>query len=337
MDREQSTVEVPLDALSSERVEEVWADLLKAEQEQAHQGLVRTHTRTLVILTAAGGERPDVARVALSHPGRYITVTVGPTAASRAAVSLLRAPGLGAASELVDLPLTPRAHDHWAEAVLPLLRPDMPVAGLVTDLGLLEGDAFCELALNLDTVVLDTRGISRPSQPWARVFGENPRVTPMDLAWHALQPWREVTAAAFDPDDLTALLPALEAVVAVGGPEADSPATWLHGWLVDRTERQQDEPALEFSRHGGKSGLRSLELRFAGDAVCRIAVAGRQLRAEVEVHGRVVHAVHQAWSEPDWSRLVSDCLAHGYDAVFHNTVRHLVDSREHRYEEGTDA
>ncbi len=335
MDRERNMVEIPLDDVSSERVEEVWADLLKSEQENAHPGLVRTHTRTLVILSAAGGARPDVEPVALSHPGRYITVTGGQTAARGAAVSLFGASGLGAASELVDLPLT--AHQYWAEAVLPLLRPDMPVSGLITDLDLLQGDEFHELALNLDTVVLDTRGISRPSKPWARVFGENPRITPMDLAWHSLQPWREVAAAAFDPDDLAALLPALETVAAVGGPEADSLATWLHGWIVERTDRQDDEPALEFSSRRGQGGLRSVELRFAGGAVCCIASTGRQLRAEVEVHGRTMHAVHQAWNEPSWARLVSGCLAHGYDPVFHHTVRHLVETREGLHEEGVDA
>ena len=328
LELERDSVHLERHDLSADHVEAAWADLLKAAQEHDHPGLVRTHTHTLIILTGAERARPDVEPVALAHPGRYITVTVGTGRNRSGEVSLLGTPGRSVASELVELPLPSRDRAYWAEAVLPLLRADMPVACLVRDLELLEGAEFAALAENLDMVILDTRPLERPSKPWAQVLSANPHLTPMDLAWAALQPWREVAAAAFDPEDLARLLPALERIEAVGGPLADSPATWFHGWLIDRTGRQEDEPTLMFRDRHAKGGLRSLTLAFEGGHVCRIGLEGRQLRAEVEVHGRTVHAVHQPCGEAEWAVLVSTCLGHGYDPIFRNTVRNLVQTRE---------
>jgi glucose-6-phosphate dehydrogenase assembly protein OpcA len=334
LDFERDTIHLDRRDLSADHVEAAWTHLLQAAEQHEQSGLVRTHT--LIVLTAARQPTPEVEPIAARHPGRYITVVVGSGSRRSAEVTLLRAPGRPVASELVELPLPSRDTGYWAEAVLPLLRADMPVACLVRDLDLLEGDEFLHLAENLDIAILDTRSVERPTDAWGKVLLENPDLTPMDLAWTALQPWREVAAAAFDPEDLFRLLPSLKRVEAVGGPLADSAALWFQGWLIDRVGCQKDELPLIFTARRAKGGLRSLALAFEGGHVCRIELQGRQLRAEVDVHGRTVHTAHQAWTEPDWASLVCTSLERGYDAVFRNTVRNLVEGCDVKEAAGRD-
>jgi glucose-6-phosphate dehydrogenase assembly protein OpcA len=142
--------------------------------------------------------------------------------------------------EQITIRASGRSVMHLAEAVRPLLVPDLPV--VLWWPTVMAWDEPLSRALNqeADRIIVDTGGW-RASDPLfrglAEYMQENRRAVVSDLNWFRLLAWRELAAQFFDPLDFRAYLDHLsEAVVEcaaeVEGPTDSSGAVLMAAWLA---------------------------------------------------------------------------------------------------------
>ncbi len=311
-----------------------WTDLW-AQLHAGHGAFGRAHTQTLVVLAHQPSEALDatITQVSQSHPGRVVVLYLSRRAAAADHVALCGSPEVGLGSELVAVTADAPVADHWAELVLPLLLPDVPVYLFVADDEVLDTPELAGLVETVDHVVLDTARLDRPWEPWRPLFHHEGDLGLLDLAWIRTAGWREALAVAFDPEPCLALLDTL-ASVTVAGSQAGS-ALWLAAWLANRLDYRPDagsgagqwsrrhRPPVAFTfERRPRGGLDRVTLGFDGaEAVVRHGDG--TVLAEVRRGSTLLATAELPRVGRDTAPQLSAALAEGFDPLFADAFRWL--------------
>ena len=320
--------------LAPAAIEAAWTDLW-SQRHAGHGMFGRAHTQTLVVLARQPSQTIDetLEAVSHSHPGRVVVLYLSPRTADTDQVTLCGNPEAGLGSELVCVTADAPVAEHWAELVLPLLLPDVPVYLFVADPEVLETPELSGLVETVDHVVLDTATLEQPWAAWRPLFQHEGDLGLLDLAWIRTAGWREALAAVFDPDACLALLPTLQSVT-VAGSHAGS-AHWISAWLANRLDyrpepesagarwaaRRGPPVAFAFERraHGG---LDRVTLRFEG-ARAVVRHGDGTVRAEVHQGGTLLATTELPRVGRDTAPQLSAALAEGFDPLFADAFRWL--------------
>jgi glucose-6-phosphate dehydrogenase assembly protein OpcA len=287
-------------------------------QDGAHPP-ARTHV--LVTVGRKPCDRAALALAALRHPGRYVDAVVG-APANAAQVGLLASAGGQPLSEQVQLAIASAA--HWAEALLPLLPPDVPVQCWVTDPSLAEEAEFQQLVDNIDMWILDTGPTVAPVDAWRPVIARRSDVGTCDLAWTRILPWRRALAGLFDDPGHRNWLAALTGITASGGPDAAGDASWLAAWLGVRVRPAGGAPAVRYRADLQQPGLASVALVFAEANVTATATRTDRGVGAALSRGDTVLATASAPLSTRPEAALADTLAHGYDPLFRQALDGLL-------------
>ncbi|MBA3947488.1 MAG: glucose-6-phosphate dehydrogenase assembly protein OpcA [Herpetosiphonaceae bacterium] len=244
----------PTGTLSHEAIESmlhaIWDDLNKSNPTS------RTRVRTLNLLiyvpeTPSDEVRNEIARVALAHPGR--TITIHPEAGP-AHAEVTVACRVGGSAEACSEQIMLRGGDSDGEALLSLalalLHPGLPVALWWYGPPAFARRPFVTLLDAADHVLVDSRTWPEPYAPLRQLaeirkhYMGNLRFS--DLQWVAITPWRQQIAQAFDAQMVHEIMPAVNAVVIrYNGPQYVVGAWLLAGWLMSSLGWQlADGPVL---------------------------------------------------------------------------------------------
>lgn len=126
-------------------------------------------------------------------------------------------------------------------------------------------DSLCDIA---ETVLVDSHDFDDWRSAIVRMRELSERLVVSDLAWLRSMPWRERTAATFDPLVWRSELDAIERVVVRMHPESTMSALLFLGWLVSRLEWQPqvmelDDPGARRGHAAGPAG--QIELAIEDD------------------------------------------------------------------------
>lgn len=320
--------------LAPAAIEAAWTDLW-SRLHAGHGLFGRTHTQTLVVLAREPSKTLDdtLAVVSQSHPGRIVVLYVSPRHADTDQVTLCGNPVAGLGSELVCVTADATVADHWAELVLPLLLPDVPVYLFVADPEVLDMPELSSLVETVDHVVLDTATLEQPWVPWRPLFQHEGDLGLLDLAWVRTAGWREALAVAFDPEPCLALLPTLQSVTVAGSHPGS--AHWLAAWLANRldyrptpdsagrewTQRRRPPVTFAFERRPHR-GLERVTLRFE-EAEAVLGRGDGTVLAQVHQGGSLLATAELPRVGQDTAPQLSAALAEGFDPVFADAFRWL--------------
>ncbi len=320
--------------LAPAAIEAAWTDLW-SQLHPGHGMFGRAHTQTLVVLAQKPSKALDetLTAVSHSHPGRVIVMYLSSRAGGTDKVTLCGSPEAGLGSELVCVTADAPVAEHWAELVLPLLLPDVPVYLFVADPDVLGTPELSSLVETVDHVVLDTATLEEPWAPWRPLFQHEGDLGLLDLAWIRTAGWREALAAVFDPEACLALLPTLQSVT-VSGSHAGS-AHWLAAWLANRLDyrpepgsagarwAQRRRPPVVFAfERRARGGLDHVTLGFEG-AEAVVGHGDGTVRAEVRRGRSVLATAELPRVGRDTAPQLSAALAEGFDPVFADAFRWL--------------
>jgi glucose-6-phosphate dehydrogenase assembly protein OpcA len=279
----------------------------------------RTH-----VLVAVGRKPCDaeaLTSAALRHPGRYVDAVVG-AAADAARVDLLASPGGFPLSEKVQLSIGSAA--HWAEAILPLLPPDVPMQCWVTDPGLIHDPEFQQLLDGMDMLILDTGPDTAPAAAWRPVMARRSDLGIGDLAWTRILPWRQALAGLFDEPAHRDWLPGLTGITATGGANAAGEVHWLAAWIAARIRPAHGALTVGYQIDPTSQGLGQLVLVFSERGVSATATRTERGVGATLSRGDAVlaTAVGPALTPPEAA--LADTLARGFDPLFRQALDHLL-------------
>jgi glucose-6-phosphate dehydrogenase assembly protein OpcA len=323
--------------LNPAAIEAAWTHLWSGLHGR-HDAMGRMHTQTLVVLARQPSRHLDetLDQVGQTHPGRVVMLYLRPRRAGEPdRVTLCGKPEAGLGSELVCVTADAPVASHWAELVLPLLLPDVPVYLYIADTDVLDAPELQSLVETVDHVVLDTAADPSPWVPWRPLFQAGSGIGLLDLAWARTAGWREVLAAAFDPDPCLQLLPALTEVTVTSGHPGS--AHWLMAWLASRLGyvAAPDTAGAEWTaRHRpsvgarvlprDRGGLQELVLSFPEAEAEAVVRRGRgTVRAEVRQAGRLLSTTEAPRVGPDTAPQLSAVMSEGFDPLFAEAFRWL--------------
>lgn len=327
----------PSPHLSPAAIEAAWNEQWSRLSGQ-YGGLGRAHTQTLVVLAHEPSQALDktLEAVSQSHPGRVVALYLDPprrAAPDRA--TLAGRPEVGRGSELVSVTASGSVAAYWAELVLPLLLPEVPVYLFVADTDVLATPELTELLDTVDHVVLDTALMDAPWEPWRPLFRHAGELGLLDLAWVRTGGWREALASAFDPEPCLNLLADLASVEIQGSQPGT--AHWLAGWLGNRLGYQPvpgSEGQRWSHRHRGpvtvqlvpreRGGLWQVTLRFphaSAEAVVRRRPGS--VTAEVRQGRDLLCTAELPRVSRDTAPQLSAAVAEGFDPIFADTFAWL--------------
>lgn len=202
-----------------------------------------------------------------------------------------------------------------------LLLPDMPVA-VWWYRGIPDG-SLAHLTEGLaDLAILDSGTFESPADfEMAAEIASSSRRGLTDLQWMRIEEWRRVTALAFDPPPMRALIPGMKSIRIRYGASSEvsfgdrSGALLFAGWMLGQMRKATSgnpcDVALEPVRTGEESGsLMEIEIDLGGDAALRVVRCEGAVRAFPRgVHGCAPAAVRLYSKKTD--HLVRRALAHG--------------------------
>lgn len=327
----------PSPHLSPAAIEAAWNEQWSRLSGQ-YGGLGRAHTQTLVVLARQPAKALDdtLAAVSQSHPGRVVTLYLDPPRrAVPDRVVLAGRPEVGRGSELVSVTADGPVAEFWAELVLPLLLPEVPVYLFVADTHVLNAPELTGLLDTVDHVVLDTAMMDAPWEPWRPLFRHDGELGLLDLAWIRTGGWREALASAFDPESCLNLLAHLSSVEIQGSQPGT--AHWLAGWLANRlgyqpvagsegkrwSHRHRDPVTVELVPRE-RGGLWQVTLRFP-DASAEAVVRRRpsSVTAEVRQGDDLLCTAELPRMSRDTAPQLSAAVAEGFDPLFADTFAWL--------------
>jgi glucose-6-phosphate dehydrogenase assembly protein OpcA len=266
-DIEAAGTRVEPDAIASE-LRALWR---RAGNEQSG-GVSRALLLNFAMHVPAGGDlgiaSRTVARVAAAIPCRAFVLIESrdpasgpPLAAWISSHCVLAAGGKQVCCEQVSLRARAGATDALATQLLSLLVPDLPTVLFWPD-GDIDSRLLERIGHETDRLVVDSitfpdaaAGIARLA---AFTHGSDPIEQVDDIAWQALEPWRELTAAPFDGPPFAALLPTIRSARVVHSPTGAAQAWMYAGWLASRLHwrpRARTGDTFAFDAANGRTEL----------------------------------------------------------------------------------
>jgi glucose-6-phosphate dehydrogenase assembly protein OpcA len=182
------------------------------------------------VVTAIGERHPARAIVVLADPERDPLI--------EADLSLRWQPGTSnVCTELIRLTVNGQPALHLASIVTPLLVPDIPLHLWLTGAPRLAQAFNPDTVAMCDRIVLDSGRYPQPGVTLAQLATELDRhgsaLALGDIAWVRTQPWRELSAQAFESAQTRPWLEHLEAVEIETAGTTPSAQGWLvAGWLA---------------------------------------------------------------------------------------------------------
>lgn len=319
---------LPESPVVADSIESAWGALWT--EAHAHSpGLMRTRTLTLVALArrARSDLIPLLEMCADSHPSRIIAlVTDG---AGETAVELCGSGGQGPGSEMVCITAPHKMSQHWAELILPLLVPELPVYLWVLDLELLEDPECATMIETADHLILDTGSLTNPEPAWAPLMG-TAGLAPIDLSWVRLRTWRAAIAGAFDTPECLRLLGSLRGIRASGGPENPGDARWLQAWLGARLADDYAVGDLPFHYdvEPDAEDLHRVTLTLGPQASLTAVLQDHRVDVTVVADGSVLYRASTGGPETSVALDLAEALHQGYDPVFASALNWLGSGEE---------
>jgi glucose-6-phosphate dehydrogenase assembly protein OpcA len=280
--------EVDVDKIERELVE-----LLRRPEYQSTSG--QPGVRTAVLnLVAYAGDRATLGRItetlgalANHHPSRTIVVLIDPNAPDvdidawvQVQCKRVGTVGLSVCAEQIVLEARPNAARRIPNAVLPLLRADLPVVLWWPDEPPLREPFLYDLLEPAYRFVVDTSQGMHLERYLTQLNGLRRRpglaVDLTDLNWERMLPWRELIAQFWDVPGWRSALRGLDRVeIDLGRPPGGRSnrsqgllvAGWLAsrlGWTPQRIQRLSNGYTLTARRPGGSVAF---EIRIAPDAL----------------------------------------------------------------------
>lgn len=185
--------------------------------------------------------------------------------------------------EVITIGADRREIGHLASLVTPLLAADLPDFLWWPGGDFVENQLFDDLLPVVDRLIIDTAHLGRSAESIAAIrrilAKESGSPIVGDLTWLRLEPWRQLIAQFFDPDDVQKSLDTIDQVtiryaeVREDGSSGLAAALLMSGWLGSRLGWQVIDP-LERQKRGGSwaplranNGERSrdIELRLIPD------------------------------------------------------------------------
>lgn len=315
---------------------EIEAALLDLIHERAGDGSFQAPARVLNLIVVVDRDRRDeisdrLDRISRENPTRTILVAVEPGKENLdARASLVHdSPGeLGGNvvfRERVEIVCGSEQLTHLDSLVYPVLASDVGTVVWSPHNHPEAVDCLGELAA---TVLIDSHSYPDWRTAIARIRDLASRSEVSDLAWLRSMPWRERTAAAFDPQVWRRELDAIERVVVRMHPNSTMSALLFLGWLASRLEWQPhvmelDEPGERRGNASGSAGeieveieddhsmpvpgLAGLTIETSNGLSLSLNRAAGGLRAERTLAGGGTHG----WTLLGASRGEDGILAHG--------------------------
>jgi glucose-6-phosphate dehydrogenase assembly protein OpcA len=245
------------------QLSDVLTSLGDLRRRAAGQGAsMRTAVMTLVVVDGTDSETDacvtSVRALGSHHPCRLVMLKPDPdsTPSIDAEACLWRtsaaqggdgAPDHPIFFEELHLRVGGQAASHLASIVGPFALADMPLVlwfpGPLPD----PADPLLRVAtaLLVDTRVAgsDASEVAHAYRTLLELANHHPVV---DLSWVRLQPWRELLAGLFDPEQNRAMLKAVRSAQVKGKP---GPRYLLGGWLLAQLDLRARQVALEDARH----------------------------------------------------------------------------------------
>lgn len=215
----------------------------------------RTAVMTLVIVTAPGQDVDfavsTVRALGAHHPCRLVLLRPDPdhTPAINAEAHLWRAqPGEGdhpVHFEEVHLEVCGQAASHLASIAGPFVLADLPVVMWFPSTLPDPTDPLLRLAnaVFVDTRWTDSSDIAHSYRALLELANHQPVV---DLSWVRLQPWRELLAGLFEPEQARCMLSGVRSATVRGN---ISPRHMLGGWLMAQLDLRARELSLAEAKH----------------------------------------------------------------------------------------
>lgn len=232
-------------------------DVLPELRRQAagRESATRTAVMTLVIVTAPG-EDVDFAlstarAIAAGHPCRLVLLRPEPdrTPVIDAEAHLWRAqPGESPHPvffEELHLDIGGQAATHLSSIASPFVLADLPVVMWFPSTLPDPADPLLRLAtaVFVDTRWADSSDLAHSYRSLLELSNHQPVV---DLSWVRLQPWRELLAGLFEPEQTRCMLAGVRSVSVKGNM---SPRHMLGGWLMAQLDLRSREVSLAEAKH----------------------------------------------------------------------------------------
>jgi glucose-6-phosphate dehydrogenase assembly protein OpcA len=185
--------------------------------------------------------------------------------------------------EVITIGADRRQIGHLASLVTPLLAADLPDFLWWPGGDFAGHPLFDDLTPVVDRLIVDTAHLGREIQSIAAIRGiiaeESEAPIVGDFTWLRLEPWRQLIAQFFDPDDVQASLQAIDQVTIryaetrADGSSGLSAALLMTGWLgsclgwevIDPLERQKRGGFFAPLRAAASTRSRDIELRLIPD------------------------------------------------------------------------
>lgn len=316
----------------AQSIESAWGHLWS--EAHAHSpGLMRTRTLTLVAL--ARQARPDLIPTleacADSHPSRMIALVA--EGAGDTAVELCGTGGHGPDSEMVCVTAPQKLSQHWAELILPLLVPELPVYLWVLDMDLLDDPECATMLETADHLILDTGPLTAPEAAWAPLARWS-GLALMDLSWVRLNTWRAAIAAAFDTPECLHLLGGLSRIEAAGGIHNAGEARWLQAWLGARLadDYTLGDLPLHYEVEPAAGELHRVTLTLGPESSLTALLDDHRVDVTVEAGDSILYRASTGGPDTSVALDLAEALHQGYDPVFASALKWLWDRDEPRQE-----
>jgi glucose-6-phosphate dehydrogenase assembly protein OpcA len=310
-------------------IERHLAELWRVEGSESAEAVTRAALWNVIAIARAERDRADagqvLAMVSEVVPHRSLLVESDSAAGSRLDTWISAHCHLvGAHSRMCSEEVTIVAGGERVKDVPSLIRalllPDMPVA-VWWYRGIPDG-GMAHLAAGLaDLAILDSRTFESAADfEMAAGIASSSRRGLTDLQWMRIEEWRRVTALAFDPPPMRALIPGMKSIRIQYGASREAPfgersaALLFAGWMLGQMRRSigaSCEVAFEPVRTDQESGfLMKIEIDLGGEAALQVVRCEGAVRAFPRgVRGCAPAAVRLYSRKTD--HLVRRALAHG--------------------------
>ena len=330
MDAAQQALRGSAMAVDVAEIERNLAELWRAEGSESAEAVTRAALWNVIAIARGERDRADAGEVlsVVSEvvPHRSLLVESDPASGSKLDSWISAHCHLvGAGSQMCSEEVTIVAGGERVKDVFSLIRalllPDMPVAVWWVR-GVPDG-SLAHLTEGLaDLAILDSGTFEEQADfEMAAGIASSSRRGLTDLQWMRIEEWRRVTALAFDPPPMRALIPGMKSIRIRYGASAEeafgdrSAAMLFAGWMLGQMRNgmgdERCEVAFEPVNTDEKSGaLMEIEIDLGDDAALRVLRCEGAVQALSRgVPGCAPAAVRLYSKKSD--HLVRRALAHG--------------------------
>jgi glucose-6-phosphate dehydrogenase assembly protein OpcA len=317
-------------AVDPTEIERNLAELWRMEGSESAEAVTRAALWNVIAVARKKRDRAEAGQVLATVsevvPHRSLLVESDPASGAKldswiSAHCHLVGAGAQMCSEEVTIVAGGERVKHVPSLIRALLLPDMPVA-VWWFRGIPDG-TLAQLTAGLaDLVILDSMTFDSPADfEMAAGIASGFRRGLTDLQWMRIEEWRRVTALAFDPPPMRALIAGMKSIriryaaSAEASPGDRSAALLFAGWMLGQMRSARDGVPCDVAfvpvRADEEPGtLMEIEIDLTGDAALRVVRCDGAVRAFPRGVQSCAPAAVRLYSKKT-DHLVRRALAHG--------------------------